>query len=67
VGSYPSPMRPSPNHSGVLVGAKVVSSSGSTMEELQNAIQGAIAHCKKSNAVTADSNADTAGELKFLQ
>lgn len=53
-GSCPSSMRSSPNHSGVLVGMKVVSPSGSTMEELQNAIQGAIAHCKKSNAITTD-------------
>lgn len=53
-GSCPSSMRSSPNHSGVLVGMKAVSPSGSTMEELQNAIQGAIAHCKKSNAITTE-------------
>lgn len=53
-GSCPSSMRSSPNHSGVLVGMKAVSASGSTMEELQNAIQGAIAHCKKSNAITTE-------------
>lgn len=52
--SCPSSMRSSPNNSGVLVGMKAVSSSGSTMEELQNAIQGAIAHCKKSNAITTE-------------
>ncbi|KAF5183718.1 membrane-associated kinase regulator [Thalictrum thalictroides] len=60
--SCPSSMRSSPNHSGVLCrntaisggnGAnnvpRSVSSSGtSSMEELQNAIQGAIAHCKNS-------------------
>ncbi|PIA44837.1 hypothetical protein AQUCO_01700435v1 [Aquilegia coerulea] len=60
--SCPSSMRSSPNHSGVLCRTTViaggngvtnvprsVSSSGtSSMEELQNAIQGAIAHCKNS-------------------
>lgn len=50
VASCPSSMRSSPSHSGVLTRAgfpgRVVGSSD--MEELQNAIQGAIAHCKNS-------------------
>ncbi|KAL3727335.1 hypothetical protein ACJRO7_032121 [Eucalyptus globulus] len=56
--SCPSSMRSSPSHSGVLsrggfgVGvARTVggcSSEASSMEELQSAIQGAIAHCKNS-------------------
>lgn len=60
--SCPSSMRSSPNHSGVLsrttvisgangnvgVPRSVSSSSSSSMEELQSAIQGAIAHCKNS-------------------
>lgn len=56
VSSCPSSMRSSPNHSGVLsrtglVGTSrplVQNSESSTMEELQSAIQGAIAHCKNS-------------------
>ncbi|KAL9232845.1 hypothetical protein vseg_007909 [Gypsophila vaccaria] len=64
VASCPSSMRSSPSHSGVLsrTGQPVrpaggsstsqascsYSSDASTMEELQNAIQGAIAHCKSS-------------------
>ncbi|KAF8016858.1 hypothetical protein BT93_H2158 [Corymbia citriodora subsp. variegata] len=57
--SCPSSMRSSPSHSGVLsrsgCGAVGVartfggcSSEASSMEELQSAIQGAIAHCKNS-------------------
>jgi len=59
--SCPSSMRSSPNHSGVLTrggfpvhqGSCSSSSSNnnsvsSSMEELQSAIQGAIAHCKNS-------------------
>ncbi|KAF9618830.1 hypothetical protein IFM89_002698 [Coptis chinensis] len=61
--SCPSSMRSSPNHSGVLCKTTAVaggngtsspvvrsfsSSGSSSMEELQNAIQGAIAHCKNS-------------------
>ncbi|KAG7556567.1 hypothetical protein ISN44_As11g025880 [Arabidopsis suecica] len=56
--SCPSSMRSSPNHSGVLTrggfpGHQGASSSNnnsvsSSMEELQSAIQGAIAHCKNS-------------------
>ncbi|CAA7017214.1 unnamed protein product [Microthlaspi erraticum] len=59
--SCPSSMRSSPNHSGVLTrggfpsgqgGGSCSSSSNnsmsSSMEELQSAIQGAIAHCKNS-------------------
>ncbi|KAG6400283.1 hypothetical protein SASPL_137108 [Salvia splendens] len=54
--SAPASMRTSPGNSGML---QVVSGattptagkSDSTMEELQAAIQAAIAHCKKSNAV----------------
>lgn len=55
--SCPSSIRSSPSHSGVLCGRAVVGGGGvrgtyysdsSSMEELQNAIQGAIAHCKNS-------------------
>lgn len=50
--SCPSSMRSSPSHSGVLSrnGWPVGGGGGDTssMEELQNAIQGAIAHCKNS-------------------
>lgn len=59
VSSCPSSMRSSPTHSGVLIGNGFLNSSGisgvgygdsssSTMEELESAIQGAIAHCKNS-------------------
>lgn len=55
VSSCPSSMRSSPTHSGILCRKSVVkgtggvySSSSSSMEELQSAIQGAIAHCKNS-------------------
>lgn len=51
--SAPASMRTSPANSGLLVApANAFSSSDeSTMEELQNAIQAAIAHCKNSSAV----------------
>ncbi|XP_024980435.1 probable membrane-associated kinase regulator 1 [Cynara cardunculus var. scolymus] len=55
VSSCPSSMRSSPTHSGILCRKSAVkdvggiySSSSSSMEELQSAIQGAIAHCKNS-------------------
>ncbi|XP_028771640.1 probable membrane-associated kinase regulator 1 [Neltuma alba] len=54
VSSCPSSMRSSPTHSGALSRSGVAggmyhgSSNASTMEELQSAIQGAIAHCKNS-------------------
>ncbi|CAJ1925397.1 unnamed protein product [Sphenostylis stenocarpa] len=50
VSSCPSSMRSSPNHSGVLSqrGAAMYCGDTSSMEELQSAIQGAIAHCKNS-------------------
>ncbi|CAN4091358.1 unnamed protein product [Withania somnifera] len=60
VSSCPSSMRSSPSHSGILsrsgfntptnktTAGGICSSDSSTMEELQNAIQGAIAHCKNS-------------------
>ncbi|XP_076881362.1 putative membrane-associated kinase regulator 1 [Bidens hawaiensis] len=56
VSSCPSSMRSSPSHSGILCRTSVVrgggggiySSNSSSMEELQSAIQGAIAHCKSS-------------------
>ncbi|KAI4317788.1 hypothetical protein L6164_025630 [Bauhinia variegata] len=59
VSSCPSSMRSSPSHSGVLsrtgfIGAGRAAGGGmyagdtSSMEELQSAIQGAIAHCKNS-------------------
>ncbi|CAI9786460.1 unnamed protein product [Fraxinus pennsylvanica] len=49
--SAPASMRTSPRNSGLLVATgnlTPTSSSDSTMEELQAAIQAAIAHCKKS-------------------
>ncbi|KAI3465365.1 hypothetical protein Pfo_022028 [Paulownia fortunei] len=48
--SAPASMRTSPTNSGLLVASGTVSptKSDSTMEELQAAIQAAIAHCKKS-------------------
>ncbi|XP_059636547.1 BRI1 kinase inhibitor 1-like [Cornus florida] len=51
--SAPASMRTSPTNSGLLVasGAIATSTSDSTMEELQAAIQAAIAHCKNSIAV----------------
>ncbi|KAK8921182.1 BRI1 kinase inhibitor 1 [Platanthera zijinensis] len=51
--SAPASMRTSPANSGLLVAPPNAFSSSdeSTMEELQNAIQAAIAHCKNSIAV----------------
>ncbi|KAK9086752.1 hypothetical protein Syun_029146 [Stephania yunnanensis] len=47
--SCPSSMRSSPSHSGVLCGvSESIVVDSSSMDELQNAIQGAIAHCKQS-------------------
>ncbi|XP_016173598.2 probable membrane-associated kinase regulator 1 [Arachis ipaensis] len=55
VSSCPSSMRSSPTHSGVLSTAGGFSyADTSTTEELQNAIQGAIAHCKNSLAQNKD-------------
>lgn len=51
--SAPASMRTSPTNSGLLLataGAAAAPSNDSTMEELQNAIQAAIAHCKNSIA-----------------
>lgn len=56
VSSCPSSMRSSPSHSGILCNKTGLitppknygSYDSSSMEELQNAIQGAIAHCKNS-------------------
>nr|XP_043624675.1 probable membrane-associated kinase regulator 1 [Erigeron canadensis] len=54
VSSCPSSMRSSPSHSGILCrktvvkGGGIYSNNSSSMEELQSAIQGAIAHCKNS-------------------
>uniref|UniRef100_A0A803N102 Uncharacterized protein n=1 Tax=Chenopodium quinoa TaxID=63459 RepID=A0A803N102_CHEQI len=69
VASCPSSMRSSPSHSGVLTrtglpmraglasyGSGSYSSETSTMEELQNAIQGAIAHCKNSMVQSSSSS-----------
>ncbi|XP_042475369.1 probable membrane-associated kinase regulator 1 [Macadamia integrifolia] len=59
ISSCPSSMRSSPSHSGVLCPSSVITGRGlggtyhsdsSSMEELQSAIQGAIAHCKNSMA-----------------
>ncbi|KAJ0977498.1 hypothetical protein J5N97_012972 [Dioscorea zingiberensis] len=45
--SCPSSMRSSPSHSGLLyAGGVLPAPTSSSMEELQTAIQGAIAHCK---------------------
>lgn len=51
--SAPASMRTSPTNSGLLVATANIpsSTSDSTMEELQAAIQAAIAHCKNSIAV----------------
>lgn len=51
--SAPASIRTSPTNSGLLVATTNISSStsDSTMEELQAAIQAAIAHCKNSIAV----------------
>ncbi|XP_010530362.1 PREDICTED: BRI1 kinase inhibitor 1-like [Tarenaya hassleriana] len=61
--SAPASMRTSPTNSGHLRGISTTSSSNScssssdsTMEELQAAIQAAIAHCKNSNAPDRDDN-----------
>ncbi|KAK9146694.1 hypothetical protein Sjap_006597 [Stephania japonica] len=49
VSSCPSSIRSSPSHSGVLCGVSpTIAVDSSSMEELQCAIQGAIAHCKQS-------------------
>lgn len=72
VGSCPSSMRSSPTHSGLLrmnngsrPGGFPVDSpslaSSSSMEELQNAIQGAIAHCKSTISQSSLKNAASAG------
>lgn len=50
--SAPASMRTSPTNSGLLVATGLASStSDSTMEELQAAIQAAITHCKNSIAM----------------
>lgn len=54
--SAPASMRTSPTNSGILLATSgtvspTKSTSDSTMEELQAAIQAAIAHCKNSFAV----------------
>ncbi|KAK6939590.1 hypothetical protein RJ641_029121 [Dillenia turbinata] len=51
--SAPASMRTSPTNSGLLLGTATLpsSASDSTMEELQAAIQAAIAHCKNSIAM----------------
>lgn len=53
--SAPASMKTSPTNSGLLLSAPAMatgmsSSGGSSMEELQSAIQAAIAHCKNSSA-----------------
>lgn len=55
-GSCPSSMKSSPSHSGVLSALYTNASSDSTMEELQSAIQGAIAHCKQSNSIKSETS-----------
>ncbi|XP_043709646.1 BRI1 kinase inhibitor 1 [Telopea speciosissima] len=51
--SAPASMRNSPSNSGLLI-ATEINTSDSTMEELHNAIQAAIAHCKNSIAMKAE-------------
>ncbi|CAJ1973378.1 unnamed protein product [Sphenostylis stenocarpa] len=48
--SAPASMRTSPTNSGLLLATAALPASDSTMEELQAAIQAAIAHCKNSIA-----------------
>ncbi|XP_042397551.1 BRI1 kinase inhibitor 1-like [Zingiber officinale] len=60
--SAPASMRTSPSNSGLLSASSMTISStstsdSSTMEELQSAIQAAIAHCKNSIAVAAKQRA----------
>lgn len=54
--SAPASIQTSPTNSGLLIATPVIASppSESTMEELQNAIQAAIAHCKNSVAGKED-------------
>lgn len=54
--SAPASMATSPTNSGLLLATATITSSSndSSMEELQNAIQAAIAHCKNSIAVKDD-------------
>ncbi|XP_010938531.1 probable membrane-associated kinase regulator 1 [Elaeis guineensis] len=70
-GSCPSSMRSSPSHSGLLCIAGIgggfpdppfpsSSSVNSSMEELQNAIEGAIAHCKSSMVQASQNKASAA-------
>lgn len=65
VSSCPSSMRSSPSHSGILsrnggvlapvrCGEVIATSSSSSMDELQSAIQGAIAHCKNSMSKSSE-------------
>ncbi|XP_074576350.1 uncharacterized protein LOC141832888 [Curcuma longa] len=57
--SCPSSMRSSPSHSGLLYAGDArpaASLPPSSMEELQSAIQGAIAHCKNSLTQPANHN-----------
>ncbi|KAJ4966310.1 hypothetical protein NE237_018159 [Protea cynaroides] len=56
--SAPASMRTSPSNSGLLVPPEILPSQAidSTMEELQNAIQAAIVHCKNSNIAMKDEN-----------
>ncbi|KAK7253172.1 hypothetical protein RIF29_37666 [Crotalaria pallida] len=56
VSSCPSSMRSSPSHSGVLSFPRSGGRDTSSMEELQSAIQGAIAHCKNSLTQTQNHN-----------
>ncbi|XP_068660562.1 probable membrane-associated kinase regulator 1 [Aristolochia californica] len=59
--SCPSSMPSSPSHSGVLAPAHY-SDTSSSMEELQSAIQGAIAHCKNSMAQDTRKNSVVASQ-----
>ncbi|PKA62623.1 putative membrane-associated kinase regulator 1 [Apostasia shenzhenica] len=61
--SCPSSMRSSPSHSGILHGRAGCGGccqddpSSSSMEELQNAVQGAIAHCKSTMIIASKKKA----------
>ncbi|KAI3900520.1 hypothetical protein MKW92_008853 [Papaver armeniacum] len=79
--SCPSSIRSSPNHSGVLCRNKVMNSGNSnnnvvirsagfnseasSMNELQNAIQGAIAHCKNSMAQAQTTKTEATDQISL--
>ncbi|EHA8592534.1 BRI1 kinase inhibitor 1 [Cocos nucifera] len=64
--SAPASMRTSPTNSGLLTATSLTfnSSDESTMEELQNAIQAAIAHCRKNIEMAHGTNFTSWGRMK---